>query len=271
MNYEQIKTGLKEYDSTRVDIFIKYLKQLETEVDKNKALKNWWYKENLKESDAIGLFKQVALDNLFIDGETITIGYKGKVLITYNYQAYKNRLLNAYSETQIDIQVVYQGDTFSFKKENGHVLYHHSFGSPFENKRTAIGAYCIIKNRRGEFIETINNEEIAKMKSSATTQNVWNNWEGEMIKKSIIKRSCKTHFKDIVQNMDKLENENYDLELSNLTDKDAEIRLLLEAAETEAEVIQIYKDNKDTFSDHTQLVKLCGGRKSEIIEKLKNK
>ena len=271
MNYEQIKTGLKEYDSTRVDIFIKYLKQLETEVDKNKALKNWWYKDNLKESDAIGLFKQVALDNLFIDGETITIGYKGKVMITYNYQAYKNRLLNAYPETLIDLQVVFKGDTFSFRKENGHVTYTHVLENPFENKKELIGAYCVIKNKRGEFLEILNTDEITKMKNTAATQSVWLLWYVEMVKKSMIKRSCKTHFKDIVQNMDKLDNENYDLELSNLTDKDSEIRLLLEAAETEAEVIQIYKDNKDTFSDHTQLVKLCGGRKAEIIEKLKNK
>ena len=269
MDYEKIKKGLQEFHATHVEIYIKYLKQLETEVDKEKKIKNWWFKANVTEQTAIELFKQVALDNIFIDGETITIGYKGKVLITYNYQAYKNRLLNVYPETLIDLQIVNKGDTFSFSKDNGHVLYNHVLSNPFENKKEIIGAYCIIKNKRGEFIETLNQDEIRKMKSTATTQNVWNSWESEMVKKSAIKRACKTHFKDITTNIDTIDNENFDIELTTVEEKDLAIRTELENAKTESEVVAIYRKNVNTYSDKNVLIKLCGERKNEILEQNK--
>lgn len=265
MDYEKIKKALPEFNSTHVEVYIKYLKQLETELDKEKKPKNWWFKANITEQTATELFKQVSLDNIFIDGETITIGYKGKVLITYNYQAYKNRLLNVYPESLIDLQIVNNGDTFSFRKDNGHVLYTHVLANPFDNKKEIIGAYCIIKNRRGEFIELLNQDEIKKMKSTATTLNVWNSWESEMVKKSAIKRACKTHFKDITTNIETLDNENFNIELTTTEEKDLVIRTELEKAESENEVVVIYRKYIDTFSDKNVLIQLCGDRKKELL------
>lgn len=266
MNYEIIKKGLSEFNSTHVEVYVKYLKQLETEKAKDGKLKNYWFAQNVTDQSAIELFKKVALDNLYIDGETITIGYKGKVIVTYNYQAYKNLVLNIYPESTFDMQNVYKGDEFSFRKESGKVMYSHKITDPFATNREIIGTYCIIKNSRGEFLETLNLEDIKKMRATATTQAVWDAWETEMILKSVIKRSCKRHFKDIVRNVETLDNENYDLELSSLNDKDIEIRKLIENAETQEAIAQIYRDNQNIFSDKSILIKLCGERKNEILK-----
>jgi len=40
-------------------------------------------------------------------------------------------------------------------------------------------------------------------KAVATTKNIWNEWESEMVLKSVIKRACKRHFRDIVVNVEK--------------------------------------------------------------------
>lgn len=270
MDYEKIKKALSEFNATHVEVYVKYLKQLETELDKDKKIKNWWFAQNVTEQVATELFKQVALDNLYIDGETITIGYKGKVLVTYNYQAYKNRVLNVYPESLIDLQIVNNGDTFNFRKDNGHVLYTHVLANPFDNKKEIIGAYCIIKNRRGEFIELLNQDEIKKMKATATTQNVWNNWESEMVKKSAIKRACKTHFKDITTNIDTIDNENFDVELSSLTDKDMDIRKKIDESKTVDEILKVYNAEINNFSDKNIFIQLCTTRKKEILEQKKD-
>ena len=266
MNYEIIKKELSAYNQTHVQVFIKYLKHLETETDKQGKIKNYWFAKNVTEQNAIELFNKVALDNLYIDGETITLGYKGKLLVTYNYQAYKNLVINAYPESAFDMQNVYKGDDFSFRKESGKVLYTHKINDPFSTKKEIIGTYCIIKNNRGEFLETLNMEEIAKMKKTATTTNVWDTWESEMILKSVIKRACKRHFKDIVRNVEAIDNENYDLELAELNEKDMEVREKIIKAKTREELGVIYNTNKNSFSNSVKLLELCQARIKEIEE-----
>ena len=39
--------------------------------------------------------------------------------MTIDYHTYKNKLLETYPESVIDIQLVFEEDTFNFKKENG--------------------------------------------------------------------------------------------------------------------------------------------------------
>ena len=210
MDYKKIKSDLTEYDSVRVGIFLNYLKDLANDVDKNGQLKNWWIKD-LTETHAVNLFKMVAIDNIYIDGIDVTFAFKGRIMVQYNYQAYKNRLLNVYPETKFDVQLVHRGDEFMFEKKSGNVFYTHKFGNLFERDREIIGVYCIIKNSRGEFIETLNMDEIEKMRRVAKTDNIWKNWFGEMAIKSVLKRACKRHFKDVTQNMDQIDNEINDL------------------------------------------------------------
>ena len=93
MNYKKIQTSLIKYKKEEVSVFLAYLKQLENDKDKQGQVKNKWYRY-FTEDQAVDLYKKVALDDLFIDGDTITLTYKGRVMVNYNYQAYKNKLLN---------------------------------------------------------------------------------------------------------------------------------------------------------------------------------
>lgn len=209
MNLQKIEKALGK--SRQVTNYIAYLNKLSTQKDKSGGLKNKWA-AYIKDGDAIRLYEKVAATGVYIDGEAVTLQFKGELIVSYNYQAYKNMLISVYPETLFDLQNVYEGDDFSFRKESGKVIYEHKIGNPFEKERKWIGCYCIIKNNRGEFLETLNATEVAKMRNVAMTKNIWNEWFEEMTLKSVIKRACKRHFRDIVVEAEKLDNENYDLE-----------------------------------------------------------
>jgi len=264
MNYNQIITSLNDYDKVNVEIYINYLKSIESETDKDGAKKNKWF-SYFKEDLAIDLYKKVAKDNVFIDGETITIGFRGKVLVSYNYQAYKNLVLNLYPETTFDIQVVNEGDDFSFFKDSGRVVYSHRINNPFATKKNIIGTYCIIKNSRGEFLETLNMEDIAKMQASAKTKTIWDAWFSEMVLKSVMKRACKRHFRDIVVNAEHIDNENTDLDNVNV---DYIVQGNIESATSFLELTTIYNQNVNSVSDKVNFVRLLGERKEELMKLL---
>jgi len=264
MNYEKITKGLSDYDKISVGVYVGYLKFLENEKDKEKKIKNYWF-AGISEDQFIDIYKKVAVDRIFIDGETITIGFRGKLLITYNYQAYKNLLLNIYPETIFDMQIVNDGDSFSFNKENGKIIYSHKINDPFALNKKIIGTYCIIKNSRGEFLETLNMQDIEKMKAVATTKNIWNDWQSEMVLKSVIKRACKRHFRDIVVNAEKIDNENNDLDRVNVEDL---IQQKIENAESFEELTKIYNSEKDNVKDKVNFTRLLGERKTKLMELL---
>lgn len=260
MNYQELTQLLCDYDKEKVNVYLGYLRQLETDKGRDKQLKNKWF-SFFKASQAAALYKKVAIDNIYIDGDTVTLANKGKVIANYNYQAYKNKLLNVYPESKFDLQIVREGDSFESKKESGKVVYTHVFGSPFQLNNKTIGSYCVIKNNRGEFIEFLNMEEIAKMKNVAKTKNIWNTWEDEMILKSVIKRACKRHFKDIVTNMESIDNENYDLKNVDL---DSEVQSKIESAQTVKQVVDIYKIYKGKLKDETAFLEMLGNKRKEL-------
>lgn len=218
LKLNEIRKALLEanYDEQNVSDYIAYIDRLMAEKTTDDKPKNWWLHNGLvKEGKLIAIYKTVAKDGLFIDGDIITISYKKKLLADYSYQAYRKKLLMTYPDTIIDSQVVYEGDEFSFTKDSGKVIYTHKFKNPFEQKDDKIiGAYCIVKNRVGEFIELLSMDEAMKMKEVAKTKNVWDKWLSRMMLKSAIKRVCKTFFYDSFKNVELLDNENYDLDTS---------------------------------------------------------
>jgi len=264
MDYKNVISGLKNSNQDEVTRYINYLKFIEGEKTREGKIKNNWFAYFI-DQQAIDIYKKVAIDNLSIDGETITLQFKGKVMVSYNYQAYKNRVLNVYPETLFDIQNVNDGDDFSFRKESGKVIYSHKINDPFNTKPKIIGAYCIIKNKRGEFLETINMTDIEKMKAVAKTKNVWEQWFSEMVLKSVIKRACKRHFKDITTNIENLDNENVDLELAGF---DETIQKKIEEAKTIDEINKLYKAENKNISDKVKFIDLLTERKKELQEVL---
>ncbi len=262
MNYEKIKTSI---NNPHVNGYISYLKKVEKEkkLSDNGSYvdKNTWFKY-FTEEQAIELFNNVLNLGLYVDGDSVTIQFLGgNVVPNFNYHAYKNLVLIKYPETIFDFQNVYEGDEFSFRKENGKVIYKHVFGNPFNNNRKLIGAYGIIKNKRGEFIETLNIDEIKKLKSIAKTKAIWDAWEAQMVNKSIIKRICKVNFKDIVEPLENTDNENYDFELADFDDR---VYRDIQEAQTLSDIVAIFRREKGVVNNQNKLIELCAERKKEI-------
>lgn len=257
-----MKELLKDFDSNKVDIFISYVNQLKSEVDKDKKIKNWWASQQ-KDLQYVDLFKKVYETGLFIDGDSVTITFRGKMLITYDYHAYKNKILANYPETIFDFQVVYKGDDFTFRKESGQVIYSHKMNDPFNTSKIIEGAYGIIKNSRGEFIELLTNTDIQKMKNTSKMKNIWDAWFDRMVLKSVIKRICSVHFKDITKDIDSIDN------LTNEPERATIEELILndiDSADTEKELAKIYNDNISTIQNKEEFLKVLSSRKKEILD-----
>lgn len=153
------------------------------------------------------IMKYWSLD-LAVDGVNVVITGNNMAMVTFN--GYKNKVLQVYPETLFDIQLVREGDEFSVAKEAGSVIYHHLIGDPFAEVEPAIkGAYVVFKNKRGEYIETLNKTDYEKMKKASKQPYLWGEWESEFWLKSVIKRACKRHFYDVVEEIDRHDNDNY--------------------------------------------------------------
>ena len=258
---EKIGNYLVSYDDIDVKLYLSYITNLANEKDKNGKLKNWWIGKP-SEKDYANLFKKVKKDGIIIDGDTVTLSYFKGLKATYNYQAYKNLVLKRYPESVFDIQNVYEGDDYSFKKESGKVIYTHSINDPFKTGKKIIGCYCVIKNSKGEFLEILNVDDIEKMRKTAKTDNIWKAWYSEMILKSVIKRACKRHFKDIIKNAESIDNENSDPDNVLIP---VDIKENIEKATTTEDlslIFESYKDDNDV--DKKQLIKLLSNRKKEL-------
>ena len=197
-----IQKSLGKYDKEKVEVFLNYLNTLKTEKDKGGTIKNFWATK-LTDNDYINVFKKEAEKGLYIDGESITLTFRGKLMVTYDYHAYINKIKLTYPESIFDFGIVYEGDDFSFRKDSGVVNYTHKLNNPFKTDKTIVGAYGVIKNKKGEFLETINMSDIQKMKNTSLMKNIWDSWFDRMVLKSVIKRVCSVHFKDIVNDMEK--------------------------------------------------------------------
>ncbi len=131
----------------------------------------------------------------------------GNRMVMPTYHAFKNKLYSIYPETVIDLQIVREGDDYNFAKESGSSIYSHAISDPFEAKeRKIIGAYCIIKNQRGDFLEFLNQTDYKKMRDSSKNPLLWDKWESEFWLKSVIKRACKRHFHDITDKLSEIDN-----------------------------------------------------------------
>jgi len=262
VDFNKIKIELsKKHDEIKVVNFLNYLMKLETEKytngEKRGQEKNTWFRYKT-EKDFIDMFNKLACDKLYIDGDIASIQSTG---ISLSYNAYKNLVLNKYPETKFDIQLVRETDDFNFQKKDGKVFYTHKLNNPFEDK-PILGAYCIIKNKLGDFIEIISLKELEKIRKTAKTDYIWATWTSEMYLKTVIKRACKRHFKDITIKTDNIDNENYDVE--NPIDIDIKIKQDIEAITTIEELSLYYKSNIQNNDNPKSFNKLICMRKEEL-------
>ena len=170
--------------------------------------KTWWAKWYDTEV-WVAYFKKVANEWMFIDHKHITIQ---STWISYDYVAYFNKMLLVYPETKMDTQIVYKWDDFNFTKKDWVVTYTHEFKNPFNKKEDdIIGWYCIIKNRKWEFITLMNREEFDKHRKVARTDYIWQWWYAEMSMKTLVKKAVKVHFNDIYSSIEEEDNKQNDL------------------------------------------------------------
>ena len=250
------------------EIFDKYVFDLKTKKNREGVLVNSWA---LKKSDDwyLDCWKKIIASGLKFDGKHITLNENG---VSYDYVAYKNKMLLAYPESKIDDGLVYKGDEFFFKKENGVVDYKHILTNPFEhNDEDIIGGYCVIKNKRGEFITILSRAEIQKARNVAKTQAIWKAWFAEMCKKTIIKKAIKFHFDDIYKDIEEEDNNNYDLDKANELPED--IVCSIENAKNLDDLTAIYKEKYktlDNFYLRKEFIQLCSLKKKELKDGDKN-
>jgi len=230
-----------------VENYASYCQRLLLEKTKDGKLKNP-FMQYKKPEELANLFRRVLADGLIFDGKHITLQSTG---ISYDYIAYKNKMLLAYPESKIDVSVVSDKDEFSFSKENGLVSYEHKIKEPFGNNNI-VGAYCVIKNNRGEFLTMLNMEEIDKHRKVAKTDYIWQSWFKEMVLKTVIKKACKQHFDDVYTKIEELDNENYDLE--NALDISIEAKQEIEQATTIEQLKEVAEKYKGSGSGFDKMV-----------------
>lgn len=207
--YTELQKLLQNENEQHVKNYVAYCSKTENAKDRQQHPKNAWF-ARLSTTALANYFMQVKDIGLVLDGVHVTIQKTG---LSYDYVAYKNRMLNKYPNSIIDVQLVYKGDTYEFKKVSGRVLYTHEMLEPFEQKDDMIiGGYCIIKNERGEFLTTLTSGEFMKHRSVAKTDYIWKEWYPEMCKKTLIKKAVKVHYDDLYVEMDKEDNKQIDLD-----------------------------------------------------------
>lgn len=207
---EQIIDLLKSENKQDVETFASYVISLLLAKNKDGSLKNPWAPTRTTEYFVKGFLK-VKQEGLVFDGKHITFQSTG---ISYDFVAYKNKMLIAYPESKIDIGVVKEGDTFNLEKVDGDITYRHIIAEPFKTADVGniIGAYCIIKNKRGNFDTTLSKEDITKHRVVAKTDFIWKAWFKEMVMKTVIKKGCKYHFDDVFESMNETEKDHINLD-----------------------------------------------------------
>lgn len=212
VDIQKINTALdSEYPPEYVKPFISYIDSINKKDKKGNDLTF-----GMNNVDMVKLFKKYYSIGVSINGIDAAITAYNRVFITW--VGYKNKVLSVYPESEFDTQLVREGDEISFAKESGSVVYSHSIASPFASNQGIIGAYCIIKNKRGEFLETLGIDDFKKMKAESLLSTTWEKWESEFWLKSVIKRACKRHFNDVVHVIEQIDNEDYNQELENQVD-----------------------------------------------------
>lgn len=204
INEQIIKILEKDFKNNKQEVknFADYVYKLQAEPKNTWAISrqaNIW-------ADA---FKKVANEWLWFDGVHITMQ---STWISFDYIAYKNKMLLVYPESKIDINIVYQWDEFEYAKIDWVITYKHKYKNPFWNTNdNIIWWYCIIKNKRWEFITILTKDEFDKHRQVARWDFIWKNWYKEMCMKTLMKKSCKTHFFDVYQVIEEEDNTQYDL------------------------------------------------------------
>jgi hypothetical protein len=200
---EQIKAQLISKYPDKEDLINESIVYIQKKMAETK---NGVKKYNLSTTFILQSISECISNGFGLDGINYVI--TGNAMYMPTYKAFKNKIYQVYPETVIDLQLIREGDDYKFAKESGSIIYQHNIGDPFTEVEPEIfGAYCIIKNKRGEFLETLNKSDYEEMRKSSKQPYLWDKWASEFWLKSVIKRACKRHFNDITSVIEEKDNE----------------------------------------------------------------
>ena len=146
------------------------------------------------------------------------VKYGNKIEYQIGFKGFISRIKEIYPTANIKAELVYAGDVFTVEKVDGKAKYTHKVANPFASIKDMTGVYAYIqytdKGKEYSFIETMGKDEVLKIKGKAKTAYVWNEWFGEMAKKAVIRRLCKTLFigDPKIAIMEDLDNKNFDIQ-----------------------------------------------------------
>lgn len=155
---------------------------------------------------AFGLSLNPALKHAYL------VPRKGKICLDVGYLGMEYIAIDSGSVLWVQSKIVYSNDTYeSMGIDKAPEHRYRAFGS----RGSIVGAYCVAKVHDGSFLtEEMNIEEIYKIRSrsesfSKGSMSPWKTDEGEMIKKTVIKRASKGWPKcDRLQSVISFANEN---------------------------------------------------------------
>lgn len=265
-DFQALKDSLKNEDSDKVADLISQIDSLRTSKKKDGSFTCKWF-TFLTIAKAVELFKKAKSQELYIDNKHIIIENRGgKIGLSYDYIAYKNKLLTIYPSAKFDFNVVYKDDDFFIEKKDGKVFYNHKLNNPFNNKNTnVIGAYCIIKISTGDFFITLDLEEIAQLRKKASNDSIWQEWFKDMCIKSVIKKLVSKHFDDIYREINEDDNETINLE--NPIDIELELKQEIDEIEDLEKLKVLYDKKKNNIKNQKSFIGMLTIRKEDIIKR----
>jgi len=119
---------------------------------------------------------------------------KGVVCLDVSYRGLVELAVSSTAMEYVQAKLVYKKDTFKYlgiKKEPSHEY------SPFEDRGALIGVYCVGKTSTGDYLtETMSLKECHEIRDKSEAwkkrqMGPWKDFEGEMMKKTVVKRASK--------------------------------------------------------------------------------
>lgn len=145
---------------------------------------------NVSKPSVFTALLRCAQDGLLPDGREAAF-VRRKSDVVYQPMVGGFRKLAAEAGFSLTASVVRAGDDFDYELGMEPRLTHRPPALDIE-RGDPIGAYAIAKHaEHGTFIEVMSRGEIEEVRKSATTQNVWNSWWGEMARKTVARRLYK--------------------------------------------------------------------------------
>lgn len=173
------------------------------------------------------------------------VKYGNKIEYQIGFKGFISRIKEIYPNASVKAEIVYAGDIFNVEKVNGQAKYTHKIANPFASIKDMNGVYAYIqytdKGKEYSFIEIMGKDEILKIRGKAKTKFVWDEWFGEMAKKAVIRRLCKTLFigDPKIAIMEDLDNKNFDVQQEPVhIDYDKPIDMPEEIQPNKADVVE---------------------------------